>query len=156
MIALRRTLAVIVAGAWLSVAWAQNAAAPALKWHTNFAEAQAEAKRLNRPILIDFTGSDWCGWCIRLKDEVFSKPEFQAWARSNVVLLELDFPRRKQQPEALKKQNQELLQRYRVRGFPTILFVDHTGREIGRTGYVRGGPEAWLKEARQVLGRSRS
>ncbi|MCA9777431.1 MAG: thioredoxin family protein, partial [Candidatus Eremiobacteraeota bacterium] len=62
-------------------------------WLTDWEAAKAQAQRTNKPILINFTGSDWCGWCIRLKKEVFSQEEFKSWAGQKVVLFEADFPR---------------------------------------------------------------
>ncbi len=121
-------------------------------WLTDFDEAQAVAKKEQKPILANFTGSDWCGWCIKLKAEVFSKPEFEEWAAQNVVLLELDFPRRKQLPEALAEQNRELAQRYGIRGYPTVLLLDADGEQRGKLGYLRGGPEAWIAAAEAQLG----
>ena len=103
----------------------------------------------------DFTGSDWCGWCMKLKSEVFDTPEFKEWAKKNVVLLELDFPKQKQLPEELKKQNQELAQKNNIQGYPTILFFDAKGKKVGQTGYVKGGPEAWIKEAEKAMGSKR-
>jgi thioredoxin-related protein len=120
-------------------------------WKTDFKAACEEAKKTKRPILVDFTGSDWCGWCIKLKEEVFDKPEFQEWARKNVVLLELDFPKQKEQSDDLKKQNEELRAKYQVRGYPTILFLDAKGKVLGRSGYKPGGPEAWIADANKQL-----
>ncbi len=81
----------------------------------------------------------------------FDTEPFAKWVRENVVPLELDFPRRQQQPERLRQQNRQLQQRYGVRGFPTVLFVDATGEPFGRSGYMEGGPEAWLRHANQQL-----
>ena len=121
-------------------------------WLTNFEEAKAAAKKEKKVILADFTGSDWCGWCIKLKDEVFSKPEFQAWADKHVVLLELDFPKQKQLSDDLKKQNEKLQREFKIEGFPTIVFLDAKGKEVGRSGYVKGGPAAWIAAAEKELG----
>lgn len=120
-------------------------------WHTNWADAAKESKNTGKPILMDFTGSDWCGWCIRLKEEVFSTAYFQKWAKANVVLLELDFPRGKPQSEETKAANQELARKYQIQGFPSIIFADATGKELGRYGYDEGGPENWTKTAAQFL-----
>jgi protein disulfide-isomerase len=127
-------------------------AAQESSWLTNFEEAKAAAKKDKKVILADFTGSDWCGWCIKLKDEVFSKPEFQAWADDNVVLLELDFPKQTPQSDELKKQNQELQKEFGIQGFPTIVFLDAKGKKLGQSGYVEGGPEAWIAAAEKELG----
>jgi len=91
-----------------------------LNWLTDFDEARKIAEKENKIILAFFTGSDWCGWCIRLQKNVFAKPAFKEWANKNVVLLELDFPRRKQLPEKLKQQNYQLQQAFGVRGYPTV------------------------------------
>lgn len=89
-------------------------------WLVRLDEAYALSKKTGKPILANFTGSDWCGWCKRLTADVFSKSEFKKWAAENVVLLELDFPRRKQLPEDIRQQNFNLQQAFSVRGYPTI------------------------------------
>lgn len=128
-----------------------KAAAPAV-WLTDFAAAKAKAKKEGKPILADFTGSDWCGWCMKLKEEVFETKEFNDWAAKNVVLLEVDFPQSSPQPEALRQQNTGLAETYKVSGFPSILFLDADGTKLGETGYVAGGPDEWLPTAQQALG----
>ena len=89
-------------------------------WLINFEEAAKLSIKSGKPILANFTGSDWCGWCIRLNKEVFVTPEFKNWASENVILLELDYPRRVQQTDEIKKQNRELQQFFQVRGYPTL------------------------------------
>ena len=113
-------------------------------WLTDFKQAQAEAKAQKKLLLVDFTGSDWCGWCIRLEREVFSKPEFEAYASKNLILLEIDFPRGKAQSAELKQQNQQLAQQLGIQGFPTMVVFDHEGKPVGALGYTPGGPEAFL------------
>src|SRR3954469_19158244 len=76
-------------------------------WQTDFKKAQEQAKTDKKLLLVDFTGSDWCGWCIKLNREVFSKPEFKDYATKNLVLLEVDFPRAKVLPDSVRRQNQE-------------------------------------------------
>lgn len=120
-------------------------------WLDDFAEAKKTAAEQGRPILIDFTGSDWCGWCIRLDREVFSQEAFKTYAAENLVLFAADFPRRKKLPEATVKQNRELANAYGVRGFPTIILVDAEGKEIARTGYKEGGPEAYVTHLKDLL-----
>ena len=121
-------------------------------WVTNYEAALKQAKKEKKLILADFTGSDWCGWCIRLKEEVFSKEEFTEWAKDRFVLLELDFPRKKQLPDELKKQNAELAKEHSIRGYPTILFLNARGKKVGKSGYVKGGPTAWIEAAEKELG----
>ena len=128
---------------WL-VALAGAACAEDNLWQTNFEESKAKAKADNKLLLVDFTGSDWCGWCIKLKDEVFSKKEFQTEAPKQFVLVELDFPRQKKLPDELKTQNDQLAKQYKVRGFPSILLLDAAGQVIARTGYRPDGPEKYV------------
>jgi len=91
-----------------------------LVWYTDIMKAQELSKSTKKPIFAFFTGSDWCGWCIKLQKDVFAKPEFIKWAKKNVVLLELDFPRRKQLSPELIQQNQGLQQTFQVQAYPTI------------------------------------
>ncbi|MBC7642562.1 MAG: thioredoxin family protein [Flavobacterium sp.] len=129
-----------------------------LKWHTDMKEAIAISKSENKPLFLFFTGSDWCGWCIRLQKEVFNTPEFLAWSEK-VVMVDLDFPRAKAQPEAIKAQNQQLQQVFQVRGYPTVWFakegVTADGKtnleQLGSTGYVAGGSGKWLEGANQII-----
>ncbi len=120
-------------------------------WLTSHEEAAKQARKDGKLIMADFTGSDWCGWCVKLKKEVFDTPEFAEWAGRNVVLLELDFPKTKQLPEETARQNRGLATKYKVQGFPTILFLDADGNVAGQTGYVRGGAAAWIKEAQGII-----
>ena len=119
------------------------------EWMTDFAAAKASAKAQNKDLLIDFTGSDWCGWCIRLKKEVFSKEAFKDEIHKHFVLVELDYPRKKKLPDALAAQNEKLKNEYAIRGYPTIFLTDADGRPYARTGYRRGGPEKYLEHLAQ-------
>jgi protein disulfide-isomerase len=139
--------------AWIEAAEAQMAPKPdGGEWLTDYKQALERAKKEKKVVLADFTGSDWCGWCIKLKDEVFSKPEFQQWAQEHVVLLELDFPKNKPQSEELKQQNEKLRDEFGIQGYPTILFLDAKGKKVGQSGYVEGGPEKWIEAAEKELG----
>ena len=133
-------------------------------WEVNLEIAQAISVKTGKPILANFTGTDWCGWCIRLKKEVFVKDEFIKWANENFVLLELDFPRRFVLPTNIKQQNQQLAQAFGVRGYPTIwAFTISTNAETGKseikglatTGYVAGGPKSWIKDFEGKLAASK-
>jgi thioredoxin-related protein len=115
-------------------------------WQTDFKAAQAKAKEEKKYLLVDFTGSDWCGWCIKLHNEVFDKEPFKAEAPKQFVLVELDYPQQKKQSEELKKQNHELAQKYEIQGYPTVLVMDADGQVIAKTGYREGGPEKYLKQ----------
>ena len=113
-------------------------------WMVDLDEAYAASKTSGKPIMANFTGSDWCGWCKRLTAAVFSKPEFKEWADDNVILLELDFPRRTQIPDKYRQQNAQLQNAFRVTGFPTIWVFnvdkDDAGKfkidALGKTGYA--------------------
>lgn len=118
-----------------------------LKWHTSFDDASALSQKEGKPIFAFFTGSDWCGWCIRLQKNVFAKEAFIHWAQDNVILLELDFPKRTQISAELKKQNQELASLLQVRGYPTVWLLNTSFNKetnkveiapLGSTGYPRG------------------
>jgi len=133
----------------LSIAQAQTATEND-GWLTNLDEAYALSKETGKPIMANFTGSDWCGWCKRLKSAVFVKDDFKKWADDNVVLLELDFPRRKKLPDDLRQQNAGLQQAFKVRGYPTVWVfnldknVDTDRYEIsalGKTGYKKSVAE---------------
>jgi thiol-disulfide isomerase/thioredoxin len=91
-----------------------------LTWYSDIKKAQEISAASNKPIFAFFTGSDWCGWCKKLQKDVFAKEDFQKWAKDNVVLLELDYPSKKQLPEEIVKQNAELQQVFKVGSFPTI------------------------------------
>jgi len=120
---------------------------------TNYAEALQTAKETNRPILIDFTGSDWCGWCMKLDEEVFSQPEFIEFATQNLVLFKADFPSKKvEQPAELKEQNTALLKKHGIEGFPTILLIDGEENVIAETGYQDGGAVKYVEHLRELLG----
>ena len=120
------------------------AAAAKSGWLTSYEQAQKEAQSKNRLLLMDFTGSDWCGWCIMLDKEVFSRPEFKEYASKNLVLLELDFPRKKQMPPETAAQNEKLLMKYGIQGFPTVVVFDSSGKPLGALGYQAGGPQAFI------------
>ena len=115
-------------------------------WLTDFKQAQSEAKSNNKLMLVDFTGSDWCGWCIKLDKEVFSKPEFQEYASKNLILLEVDFPKGKQQSAEQQAQNRDLAEKHGIQGFPTILVLNGEGKKIGELGYMPGGAAAFIAQ----------
>lgn len=113
-------------------------------WLVSLDKAYDLSKKTGKPIMANFTGSDWCGWCIKLTAAVFSKPEFKSWAEKNVILLEVDFPRRTQLPQEIQAQNNSLQGAFQVSGFPTVwvfhMDKDKTGNytvnALGKTGYT--------------------
>lgn len=134
-----------------------------LTWETNLQKAVEMSIKTKKPLLLFFTGSDWCGWCIRLQNEVLKTPDFAKWAKDNVILVELDFPRRSPQQPEIAQQNNELQQIFAVRGYPTVWFATPSKKDgkinldkLGSTGYVAGGPGKWLEGANQILAQKKS
>jgi len=114
-------------------------------WTSDFKAAKEEAAKSGKDLLVDFTGSDWCGWCIKLDKEVFQHDEFKTGVKDSFVLVEIDFPKDKSKISAeTLEQNKELGKKYGVRGYPTILLLDEKGRPYAKTGYRKGGPEAYV------------
>ena len=114
-------------------------------WLTNMEEAYALSKKSGKPIMANFTGSDWCGWCKKLDRSVFHQPGFEKWAKDNVILLEVDFPKRFRLPQDVAAQNNTLKQAFGVRGFPSIWLFDadkdangsYNFKKLGKTGYTK-------------------
>jgi thioredoxin-related protein len=120
-------------------------------WLNDYKKAQQEAKASNKFILIDFTGSDWCPWCKKFDKEILSQSQFKDYARENLVLMEVDFPRAKLQSGELKKQNQELAQQYQVEGFPTIVVLNGDGQKLWQyDGYFPDGPAAFIAQLEKL------
>jgi protein disulfide-isomerase len=125
-----------------------TAVAADLNWLTDLPKAQAEAKAENKLVLLNFTGSDWCEWCIKLDEDTFSKPEFADYAKTNLVLVKLDFPQKTKLPADLQKANDALQAKYDSEGaFPTLILMKPDGTVIWKQeGYLEGGPKAMIAE----------
>lgn len=114
-------------------------------WHDDFTKAHELAKQEKKLVLLNFTGSDWCGWCKKMKADVLLKKEFLEYAAKNVVLVDVDFPEYKEQTAGIKKTNQTLKQKYGASGYPTFVLIDADGKELGRhAGYSQGGPAKFI------------
>jgi len=122
-----------------------------LNWETNLEQAVAQAKKENKAVLVNFTGSDWCIWCKRLNSEVFSQKDFEEYANKNLVLVKLDFPRDIQQTDATKLYNNTLAQKYGIQGFPTILILNNKGELVAKTGYQPGGAANYVEHIESFL-----
>jgi thioredoxin-related protein len=145
MKALLRCLAALAASASLALAGEAG-------WLTDWEAAKARAKAGNKPILINLIGSDWCGWCIKIEQDVFSRQAFKDYAAANLVLMEVDFPRKKELPAALREQNAELKKRYLNGGYPTVYLLDAEGNKLsGDLGELKGGVDAYLATLRELL-----
>ncbi len=121
-----------------------------LGWMTDYNAALAKAKAENKNVFVFFTGSDWCGYCIKLQKEILTTAEFSAYAREKLVLVELDFPRRKQQPEAVKAQNRKLAQSMGIEGYPTVVVLNSAGKPVGKLGYQEGGPGPFIASLKKL------
>ena len=138
---LPKLLVVALAAGLLAVT---AAAAAELTWLTDLPKAQQQAKKEQKLLLMNFTGSDWCPFCKDLSREVFATPEFSNYARTNLVLMEVDFPRKKRN-EQLQKVNEELAAKYKADGFPTVIVLNGDGRELWRMkGYTMRKPKEWV------------
>ena len=136
-----------------ALAVSTSAALAAGGWDDDYAKALAKAKTEKKMVLLDFTGSDWCGWCVKLDKEVFSKPEFKTYAKDNLVLVEVDFPNGKSQSKKLKEQNEKLKQEFGISGFPTIIVLNAEGKQVGKLGYMEGGPTAFIAKVNELKGK---
>jgi thioredoxin-related protein len=122
-----------------------RAAAAETAWLDSVPMAMVRANKENKIILLDFTGSDWCGWCQELVGDTFSRREFMDYARRNLILVEVDFPMHKAQPAELKAANNALKKQYGVRGFPSIVVIKSDGTVLWtQNGYVPGGARAMI------------
>lgn len=110
---------------------------------TGYEIALSQAKLNRKPLMLIFSGSDWCCWCVKLENEVLSRSEFADWAKAHVVAYVADFPEHAPQPDELKAQNAALAQKYGVDSFPTVILTEADGTEIARTGYRPGGAKAY-------------
>ncbi len=123
-----------------------------LVWGTSYPAALAAAKQAGRPILADFTGSDFCAPCQRLEREIFNTPAFAAYAATNLVLLRLDFPVWKELPKALAESNQALSDQFKVEGYPTLILINPEGKELGRmTEILASTPAEFIREVEKIL-----
>jgi protein disulfide-isomerase len=120
--------------AWALCALGLGSVRAEANWLSDFSKAQEEAKAGHKLLLLDFTGSDWCMWCRRLQAEVFSQPEFEEYAKKNLVLMKVDFPRAKPLSAELRRQNETLAQKFEIQGFPTIVILNGDGKQVGLLG----------------------
>lgn len=143
-------MSVLLAGTFLTAQAADN-------WLTDLPKAKEIAQKENKAILIDFTGSDWCPPCMKLKKDVLSTSEFEEFAKKNLVLVEIDFPNKKEQSDELKAANEKLKNQYKIEGFPTILVLDAKGNKLGEeVGYGGENPKEYIKKIEGMLAKKSS
>lgn len=124
-----------------------------IKWYTNLEEAQAIAQENGVPIFIHFTGSDWCGWCFKLEEEVYSKAVFQDYVAENMVMVVIDFPKKIKQSAETKAYNESLARKFGIRGFPTVQLLKSDGTALAQTGYQYGGAEKYIEHLEELVNR---
>lgn len=129
----------------------QSSSAGNLNWNDNLEKAVEQARKENKAVLVNFTGSDWCIWCKRLSAEVFQQKEFEEYAKKSLVLVMLDFPKDIQQSQETKEYNNKLAQKYGIQGFPTILLIDSQGNLVAQTGYQPGGAAKYVEHLKSYL-----
>lgn len=122
-----------------------------LIWNDNFEQAAAQAKAENKYMFLNFSGSDWCIWCMRLDEQVLSQPAFQEYAKENLIMMVADFPTDKELSKALEEQNQNLALRYGIEGLPTILILDPDANVAGVTGFQYGGAENYVNHIKNII-----
>jgi protein disulfide-isomerase len=122
-------------------------------WLTDYVAAVNQARAEKKPLLLDFTGSDWCGWCIKFEKETLSTPEFAAFAQQYLVLLRLDYPQSHGLPPAEEQQNRSLAKKFNVDGFPTLILLAPNEKLLKRfDGYQEGGPQPFIEVLQKVMG----
>ena len=142
---IKATLAALVLSA--ATVWAAGEG-----WGTDAKAAQAQAKKDGKFVLLDFTGSDWCPPCVQLHKNVLDTADFKDFSKKSLVLVELDFPKRKPQAENLKKTNQALSEKYKIEGFPTLIILNGEGKELWRqVGYGGDGAKAVIGQMMKAI-----
>ena len=123
-------------------------------WHSHYDHAQKISAQSGHLMLLDFTGSDWCIWCKRLHKEILAQPFFEHYAKSNLVLVVVDFPQAIVLPDDIKAQNARLAKQYGVTSYPTVILTDSKGKELGRVGYMEGGPKTFVRAIKRFVARN--
>ena len=141
----------LLAGLGMAIVVAFGMNAQAAEWQTDYAKASTNAAKAGRFMLLDFCGSDWCGWCIKLDKEVFNEKDFADYAKTNLVCIRLDFPHKKKLSATLTEQNTKLAKKYEVQGFPTVVILSPEGDLAGRTGYQEGGAKKYVASLKEMI-----
>lgn len=122
-----------------------------IHWTTNYEQAVQQAKSSGKPILLFFTGSDWCGWCHKLENEALHTPEFADLVGDRFIYVFVDFPLKNPLDPETTRQNKELQKRFDIRGYPTIIILDPEQRQLGSTGYRPGGAKPYADHLQKMV-----
>ena len=132
---------------------AESAQPGSINWMTNYDEAIKLSQSTSKPIVLFFTGSDWCGWCQKLEQESLDTPEFAQAVGNKFIFVKLDFPVNSALPPAVSAQNKQLQKKYNVSGFPSLVIIDGRNQtQIGKTGYRPGGGRAYADHLSKIIG----
>lgn len=125
------------------------------RWLEDYKEAKFISNRLKRPLLICFTSMDGSEYCQKFFDEVFNTQPFKDYARKNMVLMRVDFPKdeakKKEQPPEIADQNKQMADTFAIRGYPTVVVLNFMGQRIGDSKYMKGGPDVFIKALDAVV-----
>ena len=125
-------------------------------WLTDPVKAKVQAQKENKAVFVEFTGSDWCPPCKKLKAAILESPVFQEYASKKLVLLEVDFPRQTEQAAELKSQNAKLKQRFKITGYPTVILLDKNSKELDRwVGFGGESPEEYIAKLEALLAKGK-
>jgi protein disulfide-isomerase len=133
------------------LAFALGLHANSADWLTDFDAAKKKAAEENKPILMLFTGSDWCPSCIKWEKETFGQPEFENYAKDHLVLLFVDFPEKKKLPKEQAKANNRLLDKFKIQEYPTAVLLNPKGKKLAAYTYTEGGPKVLLGKIGSTL-----
>lgn len=122
-----------------------------IHWETDFTAAKKSAKEEEKPLFLFFTGSDWCPYCLRFKDQILDQTSFAEMVSDKFIFVELDFPKSKELPPELVKQNQKLKKKYRIQGFPTVIILSHNLDKLASRGYIPVSPEQYASHLLDIL-----
>jgi thioredoxin-related protein len=127
------------------------------KWTMDFDAAKKVAAEKKLPIILNFTGSDWCGWCKLMEEQVFTKEEWSKYAKENIMMAFIDFPEDDTLvPEKYVERNQALYMKYDISGYPTYIILDSDGTtKLGQLGADQDKtPEIFIGEIKKALSKS--
>lgn len=122
-----------------------------IEWLTDYTQALEVAKKEHKPVILLFTGSDWCTWCKKLEREVLQQNEFASMCANEFIFVKVDFPHNPRLPSEVEREHRGLKNRYGVRGLPKMVMLNEKQEQIAYVGYRRGGPKAFAEHLLETL-----